>query len=51
MKRGVLYLVIGVPLSAVIMGVLILYLALSNPDPGVRYDGPPLSKTSHRNPE
>lgn len=46
MKRGVLYLVIGIPLAAVLMGVVTLYVAFSNPDPGVQQDGVPLSKTS-----
>jgi len=48
MKRGVLWLVIGIPLAAVLMGVVSLYFALSNPDPGVVLDGRPLSKTSYR---
>ncbi|MFU8816284.1 MAG: hypothetical protein ACNA7W_13120 [Pseudomonadales bacterium] len=46
MKRGVLYLVVGIPLCAVLMGTLMLYLAFSNPDSSVREDGKPLSKTS-----
>jgi len=46
MKRGVLYLVIGIPVAAVLMGVVTLYVAFSNPDPGVQRDGAPLSKTS-----
>jgi len=46
MKRGVLYLVIGIPLAAVLMGVVTLYVAFSNRDPGVDRDATPLSKTS-----
>ena len=48
MKRGVLWLVIGIPLAAVLMGAISLYVALANPDPGVVLDARPLSKTSHR---
>lgn len=48
MKRGVLYLVIGIPLAAVLMGAVTLYVAFSNPDPGVQQDAVPLSKTSWR---
>lgn len=46
MKRAVLWLVIGIPLSAVVMGAVTLYLALVNPDPGVAVDQPALSRTS-----
>jgi hypothetical protein len=46
MKRGMLYLVFGIPAAAVLMGAIALYLALSNPDPPVAFDGRPLSKTS-----
>jgi hypothetical protein len=46
MKRGILYLMIGLPCAAVVMGIVIVVLAFSNPDPGVRPDGRPLSKTS-----
>lgn len=47
MKRnGMIYLIVGLPCAAVVMGLLIVALAFSNPDPGVRPDGPPLSKTS-----
>ncbi len=48
MKRGVLGLVIGIPLVAVLMGMVMLYVAFSKPDPGVHVDGTPLSKTSWR---
>jgi hypothetical protein len=46
MKRGVLFLVVGIPCTAVLVGALMLFLAFSEPDRGVRYDGKPLSKTS-----
>jgi hypothetical protein len=48
MKRGVLWLVIGIPLAAIVMGTISLYFALSTRDPGVELDGRPLSKTSHQ---
>jgi len=51
MKRSVLWLVIGIPLAAVVMSSISLYVALSNPDPGVVLDGRPLSKTSYRDQE
>jgi hypothetical protein len=47
-KRGILWLVIGIPATAVVMGIVTLWIALSNPDPGVELDGRPLSKTSYR---
>lgn len=46
MKRGMLYLVVGIPLSAIVMGVITLYIAFSNPDPGVDRKAPEMSKTS-----
>lgn len=46
MKNRILYLVIGIPAAAVLMGIVTLYLAFSNPDPGVPMDQPALSKTS-----
>lgn len=46
MKNRILYLVIGIPASAVLMAVVSLYLAFSNPDPGVPMDQPALSKMS-----
>jgi hypothetical protein len=42
----ILYLVIGIPAAAVVMGIITLVIAFSNADPGVERDGPPLSKTS-----
>jgi hypothetical protein len=45
-RNGMLYLIIGIPGAAVLMGAVALYLAVSQPDPGVRQDGVPLSKTS-----
>lgn len=48
MKRGVLYLVIGIPAASIVMGMVVLYLAFSNADPGIELDQPPLSKTSGR---
>lgn len=48
MKRGVLYLVIGIPAASIVMGIVVLYLAFSNADPGIDLDQPPLSKSSWR---
>lgn len=48
MKRGVLYLVIGIPASAVLVGMVLLYVAFTNADPGIEVDAPPMSKTSWR---
>ncbi len=46
MKNRILYLVIGIPATAVLMGVVTLYIAFSMPDPGVPIEQPPMSKTS-----
>jgi hypothetical protein len=46
MKRAMLFLVIGLPCLALLMGAVILYVAFSEPDRGVRQDGLPLSKIS-----
>ncbi|MEZ5560944.1 MAG: hypothetical protein R3E86_20685 [Pseudomonadales bacterium] len=46
MKRGIFYLMIGIPAAAVVMGAITLYLALTIPDPSVRHSEAPLSKTS-----
>jgi hypothetical protein len=51
MKRAVLFLVVGLPCTALAMGALMLFLAFSEPDRGVRYDGTPLSKTSWQEPK
>lgn len=48
MRRGVLYLVIGIPASAVLLGMVLLYVAFTNADPGIEIDEPPMSKTSWR---
>lgn len=45
-KHGILYLIIGIPVAAVLMGATTLYVAFSNPDPGVQMERPALSKTS-----
>jgi hypothetical protein len=44
--NAVLYLVIAIPSTAVVLGILLLYIAFSQPDPGIQPDGVPLSKTS-----
>lgn len=41
-----LYLVIGIPAAAVLMGAVTLYVAFSNADPGVPMEQPAMSKTS-----
>ena len=48
MKNRILYLIVGIPAAAVLMGIVTLYIAFSNPDPGVPMDQPPMSKTSWR---
>ncbi len=49
MKRGMLYLVIAIPLAAVLMGVVTLYVAFSGPDQAIqKVDERPLSRTSWR---
>lgn len=48
MRRGVLYLVIGIPASAVLLGMVLLYVAFTNADPGIEIDEPPMSKSSWR---
>jgi hypothetical protein len=46
MKRPVLYLVILIPATSVLMGILMLYVAFSSPDPEIRVQNSPLNKTS-----
>lgn len=46
MKRGMLYLVIAIPLAAVLMGVVTLYVAFSGPNQAIEKVERPLSKTS-----
>ena len=48
MKPNAIWLVIGIPATAVVMGIITLILALGQPDPGVEIDDLPLSKTSYR---
>jgi len=49
MKRGVLWLVVLIPFTSVLVGALILYLALANPDVEVEQSLAPMSKTSWQN--
>lgn len=48
MKRGMIYLIIAIPLASVVMGAVTLYLALSEPDVAVRQQQPTLSRTNWR---
>jgi hypothetical protein len=48
MKRGIIWLLIGIPLTSVLMGAATLYVAFSNPDPVISKHQPTLSKTSWR---
>ncbi len=48
MKRGMIYLLIALPLASVIMGAVTAYLAFSTADPVVVDSEPALSKTSWR---
>lgn len=45
-KNAALYLIIGIPAAAVLMGAVTLYIAFSNADPGVHIERAPMSKTS-----
>ena len=47
-RNNVIYLVIGIPTAAVLMGIVTLVVAFSNVDPGVQRDSAPMSKTSWR---
>ena len=49
MKRGMLWLVVLIPLSSVLVGALMLYLALTYPDVEVKQSLAPMSKTSWQN--
>jgi hypothetical protein len=50
-KNGMIYLLIGIPLTSVLLGVLTLYLAFSTTDRDVRLQElAPLSKTSWQDP-
>lgn len=51
MKNKVLYLIVGIPLTAVLMGIVTLYIAFSNADPGIQLHHPAMSKTSWRETE
>lgn len=46
MKRGMLLLLIALPLASVLMGALAFYLAFSAPDPAIEPVKPVLDKTS-----
>jgi hypothetical protein len=46
MKRSMLFLIFALPGAAVLMGILMVVLAFSEPDQGVRQDAVPLSKIS-----
>ena len=46
MKNKILYLVVGIPLTAIVMGMVTLYIAFSQPDPAIPMERPALSKTS-----
>ena len=47
-KRGMIYLLIALPLASVIMGMVTLYVALAEQDPVVTESPQALSKTSWR---
>lgn len=46
MKPRILYLIVGIPAAAVVMGMITLYLAFSHPDQSIVVERPALSKTS-----
>ncbi len=43
-----LWLIIGIPMTSVAMGILTIILAVNSGDGSVRIEEPPLSKTSWR---
>ncbi len=51
MKNKVLYLIVGIPVLAVLMGMVTLYVAITHADPGVQVEKPAMSKTSWRDAE
>jgi hypothetical protein len=48
MKRGMMVLLIAIPATAVLMGAITAYLAVSTPEAVVEREAPPMSKTSWR---
>ena len=53
MKRpngGVLWLVVAIPVAAILMSAAGLWIALADPDPGVTLDHAPLQKSGPRVP-
>jgi hypothetical protein len=50
MKDNVLWLVIGIPLAAIIMSAIAVWIAVADPDPGVMIDHPPLQKSAPHRP-
>ena len=46
MKNKVLYLVVGIPVAAVLMGIVSLTIAFSQPDARIPVERPPMSKSS-----
>ena len=51
MKRGVLYLLIALPLASVLMGAISFYIAFSDPDPVIEQSARVLGKTSWQSDE
>jgi hypothetical protein len=49
-KSGVLWLVIAIPVAAILMSAAALWVALADPDPGVPLDHPPLRKSAPHQP-
>jgi hypothetical protein len=49
-KGSVLWLVIAIPAAAIVMSAVAVWIALADPDPGVRIDHPPLQKSAPRQP-
>ena len=46
MKRAMIALIVLIPATSVVLGIVMLMLALQNPDPQVEIADKPLSKTS-----
>ena len=51
MKRSIAWLVFALPALSLAVGVLIYYLASTNPDQSIEVGEAPLSKTSWREPQ
>jgi hypothetical protein len=49
-KGNVLWLVIAIPVAAIVMSAVAVWIAVADPEPGVKLDHPPLQKSAPRRP-